>query len=93
MPRPPSILLALLLALAACASSSRYVMQTQVGERFKPLELTVRGQALEIQGHDGRLFVNGVDRGALRPGDRLALDANGVVYVNGEPRYAPGAGK
>ena len=81
--------LVLLLALGACASR-KYVLQTEVGAEFSKLELTYAGQPLVLEGREGRLLVNGYDCGPLEEGDRMQMDARGVVYINEEPRWAPG---
>lgn len=89
MYRALSFWLVLLLALGACASR-KYVMQTEVGSSFSHLELTIAGQPVVLEGREGRLFVNGKDCGPLEDGDRLQLDASGVVYINKRPRWPPG---
>ena len=89
MPRPLVLVLALLIALGACASR-KYVLQTEVGAEFTLLELTLAGKPLVLEGRDGRLLVNGLDCGPLAEGDRMQMDTRGVVYINGEPRWAPG---
>ena len=89
MSRKLSLLVLLLLTLGACASR-KYVLQTEVGEEFSGLELTIAGQPLLLEGQDGRLIINGYDHGPLEEGDRLAMDVHGTVYINGKPRYTPG---
>lgn len=89
MSRTLVLVLVLSLTLGACASR-KYVLQTEVGTEFSSLELTVAGQPLELEGREGRLLVNGYDCGPLEEGDRMQMDAYGVVYINGEPRWSPG---
>jgi hypothetical protein len=89
MSRTLSFILVLFLTLGACASR-KYVLQTEVGAEFPHLDLTVSGQPLVLEGIEGRLIINGNDYGPLEEGDRLQMDAYGVVYINGRRRYVPG---
>lgn len=49
--------------------------------------VSVENKKLEIK--NGRMFVNGNDRGALSSGDRVVLDKDGRLFVNGQERAAP----
>jgi len=82
--------LLVVLALVPGCASKKYVLQTEVGEAFPPLEFQVLGQPLVVLGVDGRLIVNGADCGPLEEGDHLQMDVNGVVYINRQRRWPPG---
>ena len=48
--------------------------------------ISVGKNSLEIK--DGRVFVNGKDRGALTSGDAVLLDKDSRLFVNGKERPA-----
>lgn len=53
-------------------------------ERF---EYRAGGMSLLLAG--GRLILNGADRGAVSPGDRIKLTADGRLLVNDQERRGP----
>ena len=44
------------------------------------------GGTHQLQIEDGKLTVDGTDRGALQPGDRITIKASGDFLVNGSKR-------
>ncbi len=44
------------------------------------------GDTHRLRIEDGKLTVDGADRGTLAPGDRLTITASGDLLVNGGPR-------
>ena len=44
------------------------------------------GDAHQLRIEDGKLTVDGMDRGMLQPGDRITIKASGQLLVNGSMR-------
>ncbi|HVK15930.1 MAG TPA: hypothetical protein VM533_03215 [Fimbriiglobus sp.] len=44
------------------------------------------GGSRRLRIEDGKLTVEGADRGTLQPGDRITITADGQVLVNGSSR-------
>jgi hypothetical protein len=47
-------------------------------------KMVINGVTVEIK--DGRIWVDGKDRGPIQKGDSVVLKADGKVYVNNEKR-------
>jgi hypothetical protein len=44
------------------------------------------GGSHQLRIEDGKLTVDGTERGTLQPGDRITIKANGEIFVNGGQR-------
>jgi hypothetical protein len=76
--------LVLLASMTACRSASITIEAGPEGA-FET-RLQVNDQEFVVTGKDGRLLIDGKDRGQIRQGDRVTVYSNGRVEVNGRTR-------
>ncbi|MBL8727707.1 MAG: hypothetical protein JNM25_04695 [Planctomycetes bacterium] len=75
-----------LLALVGSACRTPPVgIETGPDGRFLAV-LSESGREIRVEGHDGRLLVDGVDRGPIGQGSWVTVAWDGVVRVDGEVR-------
>ncbi|MEM7311369.1 MAG: hypothetical protein AAF682_32190 [Planctomycetota bacterium] len=79
-----TLALASLLAVSACRTPPA---TTEAGpDGLFRVELTINEKSLVAEGKEGRLLVQGEDRGPVQEGDIVTFDWDGEVRVNGKRR-------
>jgi len=76
-----------LLLVAATAGCRSAAITFQAGNNGEfETRISIDENAVVVTGKDGRLLINGEDRGPIHEGDKVTVYSNGAVRVNGHSR-------